>query len=286
MKFTKQLIVLFAVAFLTACGSGSEAQKADEYTEAMAKEHKDDKPVSNPASEAKPEAEVVSEMVKYATVDGTEYMGHLSMPKGATGDEPALIVIHEWWGLNDNIKSMADQLAGQGYVALAVDLYGGKAATKPDDAMAMMKGAMANPAPLQENLKQAQAFLAGKGATKVGVIGWCFGGMWSLQSGLLMPDKIDAMVIYYGRLETDATKLSTLNMPILGIFGGKDKGIPVESVKAFETALKEGGKNASIHIYDEADHAFANPSGQHYDETAAKDAWAKTTKFLAENLKN
>jgi carboxymethylenebutenolidase len=268
------------VALASCSGGGSDAQ----YVSDMAREHADDTPVSNEASEAEPAQEVETKEVVYATVNGVEAKGYLATPKGGESSLPGIIVIHEWWGLNDNIRSMADQLAGQGYRALAVDLYDGASATTPGDAQKLMSAAMEKRDALIENLKQAYAYLSPDGQ-KVGTIGWCFGGGWSLATALALPDQIDATVIYYGRLVTDENELSKLQMPIIGFFGAEDGGIPVDSVHAFESALKSLGKDAEIHIYDGAGHAFANPSGTNYREGPAKDAWRRTLDFFAKHLK-
>ncbi|MEM1349997.1 MAG: dienelactone hydrolase family protein, partial [Myxococcota bacterium] len=183
------------------------------------------------------------------------------------------------------IRGMTEQLAKRGYVALAVDLYGKEPATTSDAATAMMKEAMGQSDVLVENLGQASAFLAERSSGKRGVIGWCFGGAWSLQASLAMPEALDAVVVYYGRLITDEAKLSALDDPLLGIFGAQDEGIPVESVRTFEATLEKLGKDATIHVYDGASHAFANPSGSAYNQQAAEDAWAKTTAFLDTHLK-
>ena len=179
---------------------------------------------------------------------------------------------------------MAEQLAGEGYQALAVDLYRGEMATDPDGAATLMRASMEKRDELTETLKQAYAYLSTDGQ-KVGTIGWCFGGGWSLGTALALPGDIDATVIYYGRLVTDKDELSALEMPIIGFFGSEDGGIPVDSVREFESALNELGKDASIHIYDGADHAFANPSGRNYQEEPAKDSWEKTLAFFGEHLK-
>jgi carboxymethylenebutenolidase len=225
----------------------------------------------------------VGELVSYASNGGTS-QGYLALPRNCSG--PAVIVIQEWWGLNDNIRQMAKRLAGEGYTALAVDLYGGQVATDPGQAQKLMQGVLQDMAPAQENLRQAYDYLETKQkAPKVGVVGWCFGGGWSLATALMLPDKIDAAVVYYGHLETDKEKLGKLRAPVLGFFGGKDKSIPVEKVREFERALKELGKSAEVHVYDDADHAFANPSGGNYNEAAAKDSWQRTTAFFARHLK-
>ena len=276
------IAVLLSLGWLAAgCSGGSDSEHVND----MAREHADDNPQSNPMSEGAPAMEVTTEVVDYATVDGVSVSGYLARPAGIDGPLPGIIVIHEWWGLNDNIRSMAEQLAGQGYQALAVDLYDGKSAETRDEAAALMSASMEKAPALTENLKQAYAFLARDGQ-KVGTIGWCFGGGWSLGAALAMPDDIDATVIYYGRLVTDEETLSPLSMPILGLFGSEDQGIPVESVHAFEDSLNALEKKATIHIYEGADHAFANPSGTAYQAEPAQDAWRRTLAFLDTNLKS
>jgi carboxymethylenebutenolidase len=284
------LIALMTLAI--ACG-GSDTKKDEqpteqteqEFTEAMGEEHKDDSPEASPQAKQDASADVETTKITYHKAGDREVKGFLSKPKGAEGNLPGIIVIHEWWGLNNNIKSMSEQLAAQGYVTLAVDLYEGRVADAPDKAKEYMTAAMENPDAVKQNLRSAYATLMKQGATKIGVIGWCFGGAWSLQMGLMFPQKLDAMVIYYGRLVQDKEQLATLEMPILGIFGAEDAGIPVTGVKQFEKTLKELGKDADIRIYGGAGHAFANPSGENYVEEAAEDAWSRTTAFFAEHLK-
>lgn len=266
----------------------ASASHADEKTDMdrMAQEHKHDKPTATAAATTPPAQEVTGHDVVYAHVAGKPVKGYLAKPKNAKGALPGIIVIQEWWGLNDNIRQMAQRLAGEGYTALAVDLYGGQVADTPEKAQELMKASLDKTAELQDNLRQAYNYLETKEkAPKIGVIGWCFGGGWSLQTALLLPDKIDATVIYYGRLVTDKAALGKLSMPVIGFFGGKDQGIPVASVKAFEAAMQELNKPVEIHIYEDANHAFANPSGGNYNEAAAKDSWQRTVKFLAKNLK-
>ena len=183
----------------------------------MAQEHQHDKPTPSPAAMQEPARPVTAEEVTYGEAGGKTLHGYVARPRTAQGALPSLIVIHEWWGLNDNIRAMTRRLAGEGYQALAVDLYGGAHADTPDAAMKLMNAAMQNPAAAQDNLKLAAAWLQGKGAKKLGVIGWCFGGGWSLDTTLLMPGKIDGTVIYYGHLETDPAKLASLKHPVLGL---------------------------------------------------------------------
>lgn len=209
---------------------------------------------------------------------------YLSLPEGKQGPFPAVIVIHEWWGLNEHIEHWADRLAAEGYAALAVDLYGGQVATTRDEAMQLMKGL--DQAKALERLKAAVAFLrqdARVQAPKVGAIGWCLGGAWSLQLALAEPT-LAACVLYYGRLVTDPQQLQAIKAPVCGIFGTQDRSIPPETVDAFERALEQAGVPHELHRY-EADHAFANPSGQRYASAEAADAWEKARAFLARHLR-
>ncbi|HEX5340533.1 MAG TPA: dienelactone hydrolase family protein [Gammaproteobacteria bacterium] len=256
------------------------------YAGAMAAMHAGDAPVASPAAEVAPAQPVQGRELVYATVNGKPVHGYLARPKHARGPLPGIIVIHEWWGLNDNIRHMADRLAGEGYAALAVDLYGGHAATTSAEAQRLMKSVFGDTAAAESNLRQAYAYLHdAEHAPRIGVIGWCFGGGWSLQTALMLPDKIDATVMYYGRPVDDVAALSKLKMPLIGFFGEEDHGITVKDVQTFQQALKQAGVKAEIHEYPHAGHAFANPSGKNYQADAARDAWRRTVNFLAQYLK-
>ncbi len=256
-----------------------------EYADRMNQEHADDTPISSAATAGTDTLDVTGEDVVYATVNGTEVTGYLVRPDNVEGPLPGVIVIQEWWGLNDNIRAMAEKIAALGYTALAVDLYNGQVATTPEEASRFMGEAMENQAALTQNVTQAYAYLTGEhDALKVGSIGWCFGGGWSLRTAIALPEELDAAVIYYGQLDTDPEHLEPLQMPILGLFGQDDAGIPEEQVLEFATVLDELGKDADITIYPNADHAFANPSGGRYNEEAAEDAWSRVVAFFAANL--
>jgi carboxymethylenebutenolidase len=274
------------LTLLTLCaGAVSAGSDPAGDLQKMAAEHKGDHPTPTAAARTAPSSPVTGENVVYGDVSGQKLHGFLAKPKGATGPLPAIIVIHEWWGLNDNIRDMARRLAGEGYEALAVDLYNGTTAETPEKATQLMQATLQNASAGEENLRQAYRYLTDQHASRVGVIGWCFGGGWSLATALLLPDKIAATVIYYGRLETDPAKLKTLQMPILGFFGGLDPSIPAATIQQFESTLKGLGKSVETHIYPNAKHAFANASGGSYQPEAANDAWKRTVEFLARNLK-
>jgi carboxymethylenebutenolidase len=202
------------------------------------------------------------------------------------GPFPALIVIHEWWGLNDWVKDQASKFADEGYVALAVDLYRGKVATTPDMAHEIMRGVPEDRA--KRDLGAAFDYLASQPNVKksrIGAVGWCMGGGYSLDVALQEPT-LAADVINYGHLATDTDALKKINAPILGSFGGQDHGITPDDVHKFEQTMKQLGKKIDVRIYDDAGHAFENPNNKDgYRAADAADAWKRTTDFLAQTLK-
>ena len=259
------------------------AQSQPDYANAMRHEHAKDTPAPSPAARIAPRAEVESQTVVYGTVDGRQIKGFLTKPKGAKGG-PAIIMVHEWWGLNDNIQAVAKRYAGEGYTVLAVDLFG-RVATTPDSAMVLYQTAMKNVPGGEKNIAAAIGFLKAQGATAIGAVGYCFGGHWSLRTGLVGGNDIKAVVMYYGAPITNPTEIARLKAPVLGLFGGKDTGIPVDSVRAMEKVMKAAGRTVTINVYADANHAFANPTGQAYNAKAADDAWAKSLAFFRAQLK-
>lgn len=229
----------------------------------------------------------IFELGEYSTTsESVAYFGDLSgylTKPTADGSYPGIVMIHEWWGLNDNIKEMADKLASHGYVVLAVDLYDGQVAITSDQARELIGKYDSERG--KQNMNSAVSLLNDNYSTnKIGSIGWCFGGGQSLTLAL-DNDDMDATVIYYGSLVTNSETLSFIDWPVLGIFAELDKGIPVDTVNEFESALNEIGVENQIYIYDGVDHAFANPSGERFAPEESKEAWARTISFLESNLK-
>ena len=261
----------------------------DNYADYMWQVHQNERPLpTDILTQAPTEDDGMSaEMVSYGTLEGEAIAGYLASPKDSDRPLPGIIVIHEWWGLNDNIKAMTRKIAEQGYTALAVDMYGGETAQTPEKARELVTEARNNRDRLQENLILAYEYLELEtNAPTIASIGWCFGGSLSLRTALLFPKTLDAAVIYYGgELETEPEVLKPLEIPILGIFGELDKRPSPETVKEFETALQSLNKEVDVYIYPNADHAFANPSGERYNPEAAADAWEKTREFFSEYLK-
>ncbi len=283
---TTALICLGALC-LGACGlPDNDSAEADtlaarENVDAMSREHANDSTAPSPAAETAPVRPVISENLPYAELDDELVYGYFVAPADMFEPLPAVIMIHEWWGLNDNIRAMANRLAAEGYIVLAVDLYGGKVAGNPAEARQFMLGVVEDPESANANIRSAYEFLsASAGAPRVGSVGWCFGGGWSLNTAQLFPDELDAAVIYYGQVTDDEDKLRPINSPILGLFAAEDRGIKVSAVEAFRDALKRLRKTHEIHVYPGVGHAFANPTGNNYNRAAADDAWQRTLVFL------
>jgi carboxymethylenebutenolidase len=263
----------------------AEVAAGRETVEGMSREHADDSTEPSPAAEVAPAKEVIADPRMPYTEAGDELVyGYFAAPADVFEPLPAVILIHEWWGLNDNVRAMADRLAGEGYMVLAVDLYHGSTATSPEGARQLMLDVVEDPETAKANIQDAYRFLEATGAPRIASLGWCFGGGWSLTAAQLLPDELDASVIYYGQVTADEDRLSAISAPILGLFAGDDSGITVESVEAFRGALERLRKEHEIHVYPGVGHAFANPTGRNYNAEAAEDAWARTLEFLARHL--
>jgi carboxymethylenebutenolidase len=297
--FMKGFLAVAMAGLLVACqqpaspGSGTAERGPEQslgaqdqaFVEGTSQAHATDAPAPSPLTEPSPARPVVQQQLAYGEADNRNLEGFLAMPSDAAEPLPGLLVIHEWWGLNDNIKAMARRFAGEGYIALAVDLYDGHVADTPEEAQALMAAALKEPDKIKDNLRQAYDYLDKYALSpRIGSVGWCFGGGWSLQSALMLPKQLDAMVMYYGRVVTDSEQLEPVAVPMLGLFGSLDQTIPVQDVQRFRGTLDALGKDADIRIYTGAKHAFANPSGGNYDADAAKDAWQRTLDFLASHL--
>jgi carboxymethylenebutenolidase len=217
--------------------------------------------------------------VTFKTADGSDARAF-----EVKADKPTpnvIFMVHEWWGLNDYIQQEAEKLQKTlgNVTVLALDLYDKKVAATQEDAGKYMGEVKA---------ERAQAIINGAikyvgPNARIGTIGWCFGGGWSLQAAILSSRQCRACVMYYGMPEKDIAKIKTLRAPVLGIFAKQDGWVTPAVVNEFETTMKENKKNISVRWYD-AVHAFANPSNPKYDKPATEDAYARVVSFFKKNL--
>lgn len=280
--------VVLASCLVAACDKGNDVAPAvatDAATENAASNGQIDATQASEAAPTAPQHAVISERLPYAEVGEELVYGYFVFPADMVEPLPAVIVVHEWWGLNDTVQAMADRLAAEGYIVLAVDLFGGKVATSVNEARELTIEVVEDRERAEENIRQAYQFVDTVAeAPTVGSLGWGFGGGWALNTAMLFPEELDATVIYYGQVPADDEELRPLAMPILGFFGDKDRSTPVSSVQAFEDALTRLRKTFAVHVYPNVEEAFVDPGAGTYDAEAAEDAWLKTLEFFAENL--
>lgn len=231
---------------------------------------------------SEPAAGLVTESVEYQDTDGETLMGYLARPEGDAA-KPAVVVIQEWWGLNDHIKDLAQRFAGEGYVALAPDLYHGVVATEPDEARKLVMEL--DMAEAVKEIQRAMSFLREQSyvaGPKVGIVGFCMGGGLVLQTALA-DDNVSAAVAFYGR-PLSPEEAPQAKAPILGLYGANDQGIPVDAVNTMDAALDEAGIENDFHIYEGAGHAFFNDTAASYNEQAAADAWPRTLDWFRKHM--
>jgi carboxymethylenebutenolidase len=291
MRLTSTLLAALMM-FVIGCNGERDATYGDE----LAREHENDDPEPT-AIAMEPILPVQSEIVTYGVGPGVELEGYFAEPLHADtvlqaiGHEDAeglagLVILHEWWGLNDNIQLMARRFAGEGFQVLAADFYDGQVTNVPQQARETVDFVMQDMPAIDANLQAAITYLRDqRGADQIAVLGWCFGGTLALRALTTMPDDVDAAVIYYGSLrDMDRDALMRTDVPVLAFFGEADESIPMEQVRDFEDALRQSGTEYEVMTYPGAGHAFANPSGRNFVEGAARDAWDRTAVFLREHL--
>lgn len=227
--------------------------------------------------------------VTFNRPDGKSLSGYLAEP-AAGAKAPGIVVIQEWWGVNDQIRHVADRLAAQGYRALVPDLYRGKATVEAAEAEHLMKDLDFGDAAGQD-IRGAVQFLR-EGGGPCGVVGFCMGGALTLLAAVHVPE-LDAAVVFYGYPPLEYVDAPKIRAPLMGHFGRNDAFFPLDGVRPLETKLREAIVEFEFHIYD-AQHAFANETqvGEgkllpvlEYDAAAAELAWSRTMDFLARHLK-
>lgn len=224
----------------------------------------------------------MGEMITFPANGGT-CPGYLALASSEGVRNVGVVVIQEWWGVNEHIKDVADRFAAQGYHALAPDLYHGVIATEPDEAGKMLMGLNIDQA--AADLRGAVAHLRELTGKPVGTIGFCMGGALSLFAACDNPENIGASVDFYGGHPAVKPNLEALQAPLLGIFAANDKGVSPATVQDLDERLTALGKEHDFTIYPDTEHAFFNDDRPSvYNAEASADAWSKTLAFYAARL--
>ncbi|MFT6398166.1 MAG: carboxymethylenebutenolidase [Bradymonadia bacterium] len=265
-----------AVAFAGACsGAPAVDDESVEYANAMAAEHADE------TTDATPATGTIVPIGELRPAYFGEVAGYVARPPGGAESLGGVILVHEWWGLNENIEAVAERLASEGFTVLAVDMYLGERAEDAEGARALMMQSFEDPAAMAANIAAASSWLAqSEQVPDVTVMGYCYGGGVSLSTAMNAPSAVDAAIVYYGHIPDDLSAVAAIDDPMLLHFGELDGGIPLESVRRLEGAMADAPVGAMIHVYEGAEHAFANPSGQRYQAAAAELSWERTLEFL------
>ncbi len=201
------------------------------------------------------------------------------------GKGPGVVVIQEWWGLVPHIEDIVDRFAGEGFSAIAPDLFHGATASSPDEAGRMLMELDADRA--EKEIAAAGAYLLNRPectSKKYGVIGFCMGGALA-QYTATKESNAAATISFYGGFKKVASDWKNLSAPILLIYAEKDQGVPAEQGRALAKQLEEMGKDVQLVVYPDVNHAFFNDTGRNYNAAAAADAWKRTIEFFRANVK-
>lgn len=282
VKSAVTAVLAMTSMLLVACDSGSDQPASASPTPAPT----GDAEVATEAlqQDDAPRA-VVSDQLPYAEVEEELVYGYFVFPSDMIESLPAVIMIHGRWGLDDQVRAWADQLASEGYVVLAVDLFKGKTTRNPAEARDLMTAVVEDPDMAEANIRSAVEFVGNTTAPpRTGILGWGFGGTWAANTAMQLGDGVDATVVFYGQVTSDEDKLRTMSAPLLGLFGAKDRVVSAESVQALEEALQRIRSDYEMQVYSDAKGGFANPSSNNYNAAAADDAWSRMLEFMKRHL--
>jgi carboxymethylenebutenolidase len=265
----------------------SEPAASVAVREAPATARTDDPDEAAPVAAAStgPATALIAEDVAYGATENHNLNGYMVLPADAV-DPPAIIMIHEWWGLNDDVRGMARRLAGDGYAVLAIDLFAGETADTPARAENLMSSVSGERVAVLDNIGQAYRYLDEFVLSpRIGVLGAGLGGRWSLEAAIEFREDIDAVVMFYGRILNDDNLLATLDAPLLGIFAANDDSIPVRDVQRFRSLLRDLDKPAQVLIYPDVRHGFLNASTRAFSPESTEEAWREVVAFLDQSLR-
>jgi carboxymethylenebutenolidase len=287
-KTALAVVGVFCVLAAGGCGSRDAGQDESAAPEpgasAVAPDAAPAAPAGRTAVEPGGTVALVEESLAYGEAANTNLVGYLVVPADAVEPLPGLIVIHGEGGLDEETRALTRRLAGERYIALAVDLYAG-AAEDGSDAATRAGALVEQSEATLANIHQAYDYLTKYAfVPSVAAIGMGSGGSWALRAGIALPNELDGVVMYYGQILTESAALSQLTAPVLGHFAGLDESVPPADAQFFRVRLREEGKRGEINIYRNVQAGFANPASAAYDAEASDEAWQATVEFLDINL--
>ena len=275
-------LTIAALLGIGACTADNESQPTT-----AAPTPSERRPVAaEPAGEGESTREVVSESLAYGEVDDNLVYGHFVIPADMVEPLPAVIVVHDWWGLNDAVRARAERLAAQGFIVLAVDMFGGATADISTDARKLEIAVLESPQLALENLGQASEFLRNvAGAPAMAILGYGFGGSWALNAALDdASSDLSAVATFYGQVTDDERRLANLSTPLIGFFAEGDRAVPSAAVERFEQVLIELGKEHDIQMFGGVRRGFANVQSENFDASADEESWSQLVSFLSATL--
>ena len=277
----RAMLAIFA-ALLAGCGAGPEEPAATtaEPADTGAAETQKSQQAPSPEQRA-----VVSERLPYMELEDELVYGHFVFPSDMVEPLPAVILVHERWGLNESVRSAADSLAARGYIVFAVDLFTGETTDSPAKASTLVSAVVENHDAAIANIGNAYELVRNTaGAPRVGILGWGFGGKLSLDAAAALGDDLDAVVVYYGQVDSDEESLRPISAPVLAHFGLDDKRISAEVIENLDESMTRLRKNYEIKRYKGVGNSFADPASSKFDVDAADEAREATVEFLELHL--
>ncbi len=225
--------------------------------------------------------EIISESLPYAEIGDDLVYGHFAIPADMIDPLPAVIIVHDWFGLNQTIRSAAERLAGDGFIVLAVDMFSGETADTVAAARELEVEVVENSRAAEDNLRQAIEFIRiSSGAPSIAIVGYGFGGGWALRSALEPRSRLSAAVSFYGQVITDEDRLADAKVPFLGFFSESDRAVPAQKVRDFATSMRGLQKDAEVQILDDVRRGFVDVSSENYNGARAGEAWRQMVSFL------
>ncbi|MEL7025355.1 MAG: dienelactone hydrolase family protein [Pseudomonadota bacterium] len=284
MTAERLFALLICLAILTGCGEKDTATApADSAPESSA--DTSEQPADSDQSALREPLAVAGEMFPYSETDDDLIRGYFAFPETMVEPLPAVIMIHEWWGLTDGVKAAAEELAAQGFMVLAVDMYYGEATNDGAKAGALARQLLEDMESGDENLTAAIKFLKDvAGAPVVAAYGWSQGAQWAVRCAQNNGEDISAVVAYYGQPDTDPTSVEAMSAPVLTIHGGEDSTIPMADVRAFREVAAALGKTVDVMVVLEGINGFASPGDRRFNQAHAERAFDRAVGFLHKNL--